>query len=257
MKKVINLLKYIKGGVMKSKILISLSVALLFIACGDKPKTQAVSSESKDTIAIESLPEKNMESTDSMESTDTVFDIEYVTKIELSESKVIFSTDDLEKINYLVSVDYSGSVPEPIPLMSDTAKYKLNISKDEMPLNRIRSNGDTIGYSYNVTKLPAYKNHTILLVSDDNYDIPIYNISLLQNGNIYDGKSLDVTPDYDWGQPDVDPRGQDYEKKYFKIYNDWTIEIDVEKKEKDIEVQKYTKYYRINDKGNFYEVRKQ
>jgi len=56
-----------------------------------------------------------------------------------------------------------------------------------------------------------------------------------------------------WSEPGNDENN--YVVKKFIIYKDYIIRIDTEEKAENKEVKKFTKYYRINDKGDFYEVK--
>jgi hypothetical protein len=250
---------------MPRALLISLTAFLLFIACDDKPKTQAVSNENKDTIVMDSMFEKNK---DGVESTGTVSSLENVaeiklsenkdavaienclenaTEIKLSENKVVFTTKDLKKTAW--------------PKRNDLENATW-ISPDKYPLKSIGHDGKIYDNKDYLLKLPNYKNFEIVIWLGEGADNIPYALCIVKSGIIMAlDKSLDITPD--WSDP------EDYDNVYcrktFKIYDDYTIEIYTEEKgytdERDEDgnfkygkAQKYTKYYRINDNGDFCEV---
>lgn len=85
---------------------------------------------------------------------------------------------------------------------------------------------------------------------DDCSDSPLYLLSIVHQGAIYYNESLNIipessTPNFDYGV---------YEIKKFEIYSDQTIKIYTEKSDDGQNVVKYTKLYRLHDKGKFYEL---
>jgi hypothetical protein len=218
---------------MPQALFLLLTAFLLFIACDDKPKTQAVSNENKDTIVMDSMFEKNKEN---VKSTDSVFSLEKVSDIELSKNKIIFTTKDLENATLY--------------------------SPNEYPLKIIGHDGKIYNNVYEVIKLPNYKGFEIVIPLDDYGDNNLYRLRVVKSGIIMTlDKSLDITPD--WSEPEN--YDNVYCRKTVKIYEDYTIEIYTEEKgyvnERDEKgelkygkAQKYTKYYRINDNGDFCEV---
>jgi hypothetical protein len=239
---------------MPRALLLSLATFLLFIACDDKHKIQVVSNENKDTIVMDSMFEKNKEN---VKSTDSVFNLEKVseielsenkdivtiqncledtTKIELSKNKIIFSTKDIENAAWL--------------------------SPDKYPLKNIGHDGKIYDNEDYLIKLPDYKDFEIVIWSTPGGDDNPYALCVVKSGIIMAlNESLDITPR--WSEPGNDDNV--YCRKTFKIYEDYTIEIYTEEKgyvdERDEKgelkygkAQKYTKYYRINDNGDFCEV---
>ncbi len=148
------------------------------------------------------------------------------TKIE-SNLDVIFSTQDLDSAIWL--------------------------SPDEFPLKSIAFDDDSV---YNETepviRLPDYKGFQIVIWSFGGAgdDIP-YGLCVVKSGIMMLNESLDISPR--WSEPGNDENNYVYIK--FIIYKDYIIRIDTEKKVENKEVKKFTKYYRINDKGDFYEVK--
>ena len=97
--------------------------------------------------------------------------------------------------------------------------------------------------------LPSFGNKKIVIVLLYGGDYPMYYLCVINFGIINIKKSLDITPH--WSEPGNDENN--YCKKTFKIYEDYTIEIHTEEG-KNGKVKKYTQQYRINDEGNFYGV---
>jgi uncharacterized protein (TIGR02145 family) len=163
---------------------------------------------------------------------DSVIDVKYVMKSELSKYKIIFSTENL-----------------------DSAAL---ISSDKYPLKVIDYEGKIVDNEDDLIKLPGYKEFEIFISIFYGGDTDPHSLSVVKSGVIIDG--LNVTPH--WGEPG---NFNVYEHKTFKIYEDYTIEIYAEEQnytqERDDKGEpkysmplKYTKYYRINDNGDFYEV---
>jgi hypothetical protein len=169
-----------------------------------------------------------------------------------NESDIALSAEDLDKTISIVDVIESINNENGVILSTKDLDVLDYVSSRELPFKRINNEGNIIGYEYFISKLPAINNHTVLLVCDDNFDYPIYKISVLQNGNIYDKESLSITPH--WAQPNNEE--DFYTKKYFEIYEDYTIRIDTEEAVDGV-VSKFTKYYRISDDGEFYEIEKE
>ncbi|PKQ61189.1 hypothetical protein BZG01_19770 [Labilibaculum manganireducens] len=97
--------------------------------------------------------------------------------------------------------------------------------------------------------LPDYKEFNVvihILYGDEN---TMYYLSVIKSGRINLSKALDVTKN--WSEPGDEG---DYKKKYFEISSDYLIRIDTEEKTDD-EIKKYTNNYRINNNGDFYEVK--
>ena len=127
-------------------------------------------------------------------------------------------------------------------------------SSDWLTSDEIEQKTSYIGHSDNsYIILPLFKNREIVIVLLDDGDFEMYYLCLIVDGFVkVDNNliSLDITPD--WSEPENEVNV--YCKKTFKIYEDYTIEINTEEKNGDSKVKKYTKNYRINDEGNFYEI---
>jgi hypothetical protein len=161
----------------------------LFIACEEKPKTQAAL-VNKDAVAADSLPEKR-------------------------ENGVLFSIEDL-----------------------DSAAW---ISPTEYPLKKIGHDGELYDNKDYLLKLPNYKNFEIVILSASGKNNEPYIFGVVKSGILHVDTNLTITPQWD----------NSYRKKTFKIYNDYTVQIDTENKENNYSPE-YTEYYRINDNGDFY-----
>ena len=146
------------------------------------------------------------------------------TKIE-SNLDVIFSTQDLDSAIWL--------------------------SPDEFPLKSIGHDGNVYNEIEPIIRLPDYKNFQIVIYAFfDADDIP-YLLTVVKSGIMNINESLDISPR--WSEVGNDENN--YVLKKIIIYKDYIIRIDTEKKAENKEVKKFTKYYRINDKGDFYEVK--
>jgi len=144
--------------------------------------------------------------------------------VQVVENEVIFSTEDLKNVKWLSPEEYS-----------------------------LKNIGDKEGMYSNeyVTKLPDYKGFEIFITTsggnDDPYTLCIVKEKILRlNYDI----SLDITPN--WSIPGK--KENNYRRNTFKIYKDYMIEINTDEKLENNEAKKYTKYYRINDNGEFYDV---
>lgn len=138
--------------------------------------------------------------------------------------KIIFSTEDL-----------------------DSAKW---YSPTEYPLKAISHEGtiyDNIDY---VIKLPNYKDYEVVIWSTPGGDDDPYALCIVKLGIMLVDPGLNVAPH--WSEPGNDENN--YCKKDFKIYEDYTIRIDTDEAQEGV-AQKSTKYYRINDDGEFYEIK--
>jgi len=104
-----------------------------------------------------------------------------------------------------------------------------------------------------IVKLPDYKGFEIVIWRTPGGDNNAISLCVVKEKmvNFASATSLDIS---NW----VDPGNAEnnYHIKTFKIYKDYMIEINTEDRQKNYEVRKYTKYYRINDDGEFYEVSK-
>jgi len=131
------------------------------------------------------------------------------------------------------------------------------ISPEKYPLKIISYDGKgTDDNDRHLKKLPDYKGFEIIISTtygerdNDSYDLSIVKEKII---NWADSTvNLDIAPN--WSE--VYNEENNYRRKTFKIYKDYTIEINTKEKLENNEIQKYTKYYRINDNGEFYEVSK-
>jgi len=140
-------------------------------------------------------------------------------------SNIIFSTEDLDNATWC--------------------------SPDEYPLKAMNYEGkiyDNVDY---LIKLPDFKKFKVVIWSTAGGDSDPYALCLVKSGIMYLDTSLDISP-Y-WSEPGNDKNN--YCNKTFKIYKDYTIEINTVEKAEGGKVKKYTKYYKINDEGDFYEVK--
>jgi len=123
-------------------------------------------------------------------------------------------------------------------------------SPDEYPLKIIGHDGKIYDNVDNVIKLLDYNKFEIIIWSTDGGDDIPYSLCVVKEKIINVDSGLNITPH--WSEPGNDENN--YSKKTFKIYSDYTIEINTEEKENN-DLQKHTKYYKINNDGNFYEVK--
>ena len=147
------------------------------------------------------------------------------TKIE-SKLDIIFSTQDLDST--------------------------INLFPNEFPLKCIGHDGKIYNNDDPIIRLPDYKDFQIVIWIYDSAgdDIP-YALCVVKSGIMMLNKSLSITPRwYDVGNDE-----NNYLFKKFIIYKNYIIRIDTEEKAENKKVKKFTKYYRINDNGEFYEVK--
>lgn len=77
-----------------------------------------------------------------------------------------------------------------------------------------------------------------------------YYIGCVKKELFYIGEGVNVSPE--WEEPE---NGKNcYEKRNFELYSDYLLKIETEEMLNGIK-KLYTKYYRINDSGEFYEVK--
>jgi len=123
---------------------------------------------------------------------------------------------------------------------------------DEFPLKYIGYDGNVYNATEPVIRLPDYKGFQIVIWALFDADDMDYNLCVVKSGIMMLNKSLDIAPRwYYMGGNDEN----NYVSKKFIIYKDYIIRIDTEEKAENKEVKKFTKYYRINDNGDFYEVK--
>jgi hypothetical protein len=146
------------------------------------------------------------------------------TKIE-SNLDVIFSTRDLDSAIWL--------------------------SPDEFPLKSIGHDGGVYNNTNPIIRLPDYKDFQIVIWVETAGDYFLYDLCVVKSGIMMLNKSLNIAPR--WSEPGNDENNYVY--KNFIIYKNYIIRIDTEEKAENKEVKKFTKYYRINDNGDFYEVK--
>jgi len=124
-------------------------------------------------------------------------------------------------------------------------------SPDKYPLKIIGHDGEIHDNVDKVIKLPDYNKFEIVIWSTSGGDDVPYILCVVKEKIIDVNSGLNITPH--WSEPGNDENN--YSKKTFKIYKDYTIEINTEEKREDEEVQKYKKYHKINNDGNFYELK--
>jgi hypothetical protein len=132
----------------------------------------------------------------------------------------------------------------------ESAKWN---SPDEYPLKIIGHDGGIYDNVDNVIRLPDYNKFEIIIWSTEGGDDIPYTLCVVKEKIINVNSGLNITPH--WSEPGNDENN--YSKKTFKIYKDYTIEINTEEKKEDSEVQKYTKRHKINNDGSFYELKLQ
>lgn len=120
---------------------------------------------------------------------------------------------------------------------------------DSIPLELITIYGDKVNNRYSLLELGKYNGYPVVIVCGDDGDDVNYVIFVVFSNKIYAKKRLNVTPIYYMSR-------NEFVKKKFVVYKDFTFKIDTEKNTEE-EVTKYTQYYRINDEGDFYEIKKQ
>lgn len=125
-------------------------------------------------------------------------------------------------------------------------------SPNEFPLKYVGFDGNVYNNTYDIIRLPDYKNFQIVIWANAGAgdDIP-YALCVVKSGIMMLNKSLNISPN--WSEPGNDENN--FCKKYFIIHKNYIIRIDTEEKAENKEVKKYTKYYRINDNGEFYVVK--
>jgi len=153
-----------------------------------------------------------------------------------NEENVIFSTKDLDWENGAKRLS-----PEEYPLKIITYDGKGPYDTEDGEM---------------IIKLPDYRGFEIVIWTTSGGDDDPYSLAVVKEKIIKldSATSLSITPH--WSEPGNEENN--YCRKTFKIYKDYTIEINTDEKleeRHDNEAKKYTKYYRINDKGEFYEVR--
>ena len=124
-------------------------------------------------------------------------------------------------------------------------------SPDEYPLKIIGHDGGKYDNVDDVIKLPSYNKFEIIIWSTPGGDDIPYILCVVKEKIIDTDSGLNITPH--WSEPGNDENN--YSKKTFKIYKDYTIEINIEEKKESKKVEKYTKSYKINNGGNFYELK--
>lgn len=146
------------------------------------------------------------------------------TKIE-SNLEVIFSTQELDSSIWL--------------------------SPNQFPLQYIGLDGNVYNNTDEIIRLPDYKDFQIVIyaITEAGDDIP-FALCVVKSGIMMLNKSLDISPR--WSEPGNDENNYCY--KHFIIYKNYVIRIDIEEKAENKGVKKFTKYYRINDNGEFYEI---
>jgi hypothetical protein len=152
-------------------------------------------------------------------------------KIE-SNLDVIFSTQDLDSAT--CHLDSS-----------------IWLSPDEFPLKYIGHDGNIYNATDPVIRLPDYKGFQIVIWALFDADDMGYALCVVKSGIMLLNKSLGISPR--WSESGNDENNYVYKK--IIIYKDYLIRIDTEEKAENKEVKKFTKYYRINDNGEFYEVK--
>ncbi len=125
------------------------------------------------------------------------------------------------------------------------------LSTDEFPLKLTAYDGSVYNATEPVIRLPDYKGFQIVIWAEFDSDDLLCYLCVVKSGIMMLNKGLDISPSwYDMGNDK-----NNYVFKKFIIYKDYIIRIDTEEKAENKEVKKFTKYYRINDNGEFYEVK--
>ncbi len=129
----------------------------------------------------------------------------------------------------------------------DTAKFLL---PKEYPLKTYGYDGKIYDNMSDIYILPNYKRYGVVIGRIEGGDNVSLTLSIIKEGTIQPGsESLGLS---DWGEP---WEGGDYKKKKFEIYSDYLIHINTEEFSEG-DTTRYENFYRINDQGEFYEVKK-
>ncbi len=127
------------------------------------------------------------------------------------------------------------------------AKYA---SKNEFELSLKDSNGNVTKNTEDIIVLPSYMDFDIVIraYTEAGDNIP-YTLHVVDSG-LTDSYGLTISPNE--GEP---WDGGDNLKREFEIYSDYLIHIKIEEHIEG-DTTRYEKFYRINDQGEFYEVKK-
>lgn len=187
---------------------------------------------------------------------------------------VLFMIACFSNANKSKSVNKTEQVADIIPLVNDDCRSLDSIIKQhtdttsivifstenleilgncrvEKKLKCFGYDNEIIDHEFYAYNLPDFKSYKVVIMYDDFSDSSLYLLSIVRQGAIYYNESLDITPES--STPDVDDGV--YEIIRFKIFSDHMIKIYTEKSNDGHTIEKYTKYYRINDEGKFYEVK--
>lgn len=171
-------------------------------------------------------------------------------KVEVSDT-IIFVSEDSLRFGEDVNGCNNNTMYRDTSIMFSTENLSIlsnnGIDTNYRYLKRFNSYNEIVENQYYMYYLPPFRSFKVIVIYDDNSDVPIYFLSIIHDNKIYEDESLDITPH--WETYD------DYGIKEFKIFSDYTIKIFTDE-EVNGEQKKYTKYFRINDEGKFYEVSK-
>lgn len=149
--------------------------------------------------------------------------------IETYKRKILYSTADLLNAKLLSPEQLSKKLPS------------LSLSLDKIEsLNRDGMMFIIIG---------RYKSHNVIIEYLEGDNI-VYYIGCVKTKLFFLEDGVNVSPE--WEEPENDINC--YEKRKFELYADYLLRVDTEEMLDGVK-KKYTKYYRINDEGKFYEVK--
>jgi hypothetical protein len=224
---------------MPHTLLISLAAFLLFIACEEKPKPQAVSSESKDTIAIENLLEKNK---------DSVYIKEHEENI----------TDNAESKNDTITLNdlYEKLYLFPLPLSLSQIEDYDSTKETSVPKSLIPAFGFQDDYYDNefllIAKLPEYRNFKIIIARA--YRL-LSGADELHLCTFLNDTIIDYITIYSASEAEYNERTDALYIKSFSIAKNYEISIksalypDLPNKEHELNVTR--NMYIVNDEGKF------
>lgn len=141
--------------------------------------------------------------------------------------KILYSTVDLLNAKLLSLEELSKKLPS------------ISLSSDK--IESLNMDGFII--------IGRYKSHNIIIeyIEGDNL---VYYIGCVKTKLFFLNDGVNVSPE--WGEPENEINC--YEKRKFELYTDYLLRVDTEEMLDGVK-KKYTKYYRINDEGKFYEVK--
>lgn len=150
----------------------------------------------------------------------------------------------------------TNKIPEKTLLYStkdllDVQLLSLEELIDELPNISLPSRENEISILNEMVYLiiGKYKEYNIIIECFEGDNL-VYYIGCVKKELFYMDEGVNVSPE--WEEPE---NGKNcYEKRNFELYSDYLLKIETEEMLNGIK-KLYTKYYRINDSGEFYEVK--